>query len=208
MHAVIDDLHPWQAVKEGKKLPRRHRGEAHFHVDEIADHAIGDQAARGHDKRGETQLAVDGGMQAALPADFKHLAGLGKVLAHRLLDEHVRAARQAAQRIGKKRGRQGEVEDHIIRHGVDRSIKIIENIRDAILGGQHIGTRAGAVVNAPDGKSGDLVCGEVRIPDDATGADDEDRERRPCRQNGADFGRVEQGRIHATNFIGKMVFCR
>ena len=97
------------------------------------------------------------------------------MLAHRLLNQHRRAARQSLQHAVNLIARHGDIEDH-----AGESRRLIEAAKDLWHGKTPRGALGGLALDveqAGDRKIQAMVGGKMRRGDDGAGADDEDGPR-------------------------------
>ena len=109
---VHGDLDARHADEERKQVPGRVDVGVHFHIDKPAEGATLEQVVDRQHHRREAQLEVDGGLQVLAPTGGQDRRRLGEIAAHRLLDQHRGAVRQAIEdaevhRRGAGRGRRG-----------------------------------------------------------------------------------------------------
>jgi hypothetical protein len=88
-----------------------------FDIDNLPELACGQQVAKREHARAESQLKIHRGDETELAADADDRSRRREIFAHRLLDEHSRAARQLLQHAGNLIAGHGEVENSVGRPG-------------------------------------------------------------------------------------------
>ena len=136
----------------------------------------GQQIAKREHVRAEAQLKIHRGDETELAADGDDRSCRGEIFAHRLLNEHGRAARQLFQHAGDLIARHRHVE-----HGIRQRRRLRRATENTVDTPNRLAVSRDAsridVVEARDGKLQPLVHGQVRRAHDAAGADDDDRAR-------------------------------
>ena len=100
MDRVHQHLEPRHALQERPVAPRRVQVEPHLDVGDVAEQAARQRVAQRQHVRREAQLEVDGGDELPLAAEVADALRVVEVAAHRLLDEHRGAGRQAFEDAG------------------------------------------------------------------------------------------------------------
>ena len=115
--AVVVDLRVRQALEEGPHVPRGLDADPNLQIDDVANHALVDQAAGRQREGSPPHLEVDGRDQPLLAADVPEAAGLCQIVAKGFLDEDGAAVGQ----LGQDRRDVGRGHGHV-EHGVGRGL--------------------------------------------------------------------------------------
>ncbi len=132
-----------------------------------------DQIAQRQHVRAEAKLKIHCGDEPQIAADVQDRPRGREIFAHRLLNQHRRAARQVFQHARDLIAGNGDIEDRIRRTGrFGERCKDLRHAEALRRFARHVRLD---VVNAGDGKFQALVNRQVRGAHDAAGADDDDR---------------------------------
>ena len=120
------DLDPLQALEKGEETPGRIDGEMRLDVDQPPEEpAIERVPDRQHHRR-EAKLEIDRGDEPALAADAEDCGRLVEVGPHRLLDENMRAGRNALEHRTMRGRRRREIDDRAV--GRQRLVERAEDL--------------------------------------------------------------------------------